>query len=84
MAAAVVRVALSAESEEVKHLINADQLAGHLRTVDLLAGLDPKQIEVALRKERVSNNFYPANGLYTRTNQAMSSILFCQGVRTFR
>jgi CRP-like cAMP-binding protein len=53
VAAAVVRVALSAESEEVKHLINADQLAGHLRTVDFLAALDPKQIEVVAQGARI-------------------------------
>lgn len=47
MAAAVVRVALSAESEEVKHL------ADHLRTVDFLADLDPKQIEVVAQGARI-------------------------------
>lgn len=42
-----------AESEEVKHQMSADQLAGHLRTVDFLAGLDPKQIEVVAQGARI-------------------------------
>ena len=41
------------ESEEVKHQMSADQLAGRLRTVDFLAGLDPKQIEVVAQGARI-------------------------------